>query len=276
MPLNAVVSPRNFTLSPFADAALKLSAGAWLLVAVTGQLVFVTYLLAFYGRSALRGDWAAWNAVAPHAHVAGDGIGNIAFAVHIVLAVLIILSGALQLIPQIRSRAPAFHRWNGRVYVSAVVATSFVGLYLVWFRHSVGDFAQHLGITLNAILIIAFATLAIREARARRFAAHRRWALRLFVVALGVWFFRLGLPLWIMINKGPAGFDPKTFTGPFLTFLSFGSYLLPLLVLELYLRARERSGDVGRIAMAAALAVLTFATIAGIAAATMILWRPHL
>ena len=35
----------------------------------------------------------------------------------------------------------------------------------------------------------------------------------------GVWFFWLGLLLWLMIHQQPVGFDPKTFTGPFLTFL---------------------------------------------------------
>lgn len=273
--MNAIVSPRGFALSPLADMALKLSARSWFLVAVAGQMVFVVYLLSFYGLSALRGDWASWNKVAPHAYVAGDSIGNMVFTAHIALAVLIILAGALQLIPQIRARAPAFHRWNGRVYLSTVVATSLAGLYMVWFRKPVGDLPQHLGVSLNAMLIFAFAALAIREARARHFVAHRRWALRLYIVSLGVWFFRLGLPLWIMINKGPAGFDPKTFTGPFLTFLSFASYLLPLLVLELYLRAQERAGDIGRMAMAAGLGALTLATIAGIAAATMMLWWPR-
>jgi hypothetical protein len=36
---------------------------------------------------------------------------------------------------------------------------------------------------------------------------------------------------WSRTNHGPAGFDPKAFTGPFLTFWSFGNYLLPLAIL---------------------------------------------
>lgn len=282
--MNAIVTPSatphasraQSTPQSFAANALNLSARAWFTVAVTGQLVFVFYLLAFYVPTASQGNLVAWNRVAPHAYVAGDILGNTMFAAHILLAVLIVIAGASQLIPQIRARVPAVHRWTGRAYLLAVVTTSVAGLYLVWVRGSVGDLSQHLGSTLNAILIIVFAALALREARARRFIAHRRWAMRVFVVGLGVWFFRLSLPLWLMIHRAPVGFDPKTFTGPFLTFLSFACYLVPLLVLELYLRAQESSDAMKRGAMAGVMGVVTLATVAGVAGATMMLWWPRM
>jgi hypothetical protein len=71
------------------------------------------------------------------------------------------------------------------------------------------------------------------------------------------------------------GFDPKTFQGPFLTFLGLAQFLLPLAVLELYLRA-ERSSPLGRLAMAGGLVVLTLAMGAGIGAATVGMWLPRL
>lgn len=64
--------------------------------------------------------------------------------------------------------------------------------------------------------------------------------------------------------------------GPFLTFLSFAQYLLPLTVLEVYLRTRYRSGAPSRIVMAAGLFVLTVAMGIGIFAATMGMWLPHM
>jgi len=77
-------------------------------------------------------------------------------------------------------------------------------------------------------------------------------------------------------NQGPVGFDPKTFTGPFLTFLSFAQYLVPLAVLQLYLHAQERREPRGQLAMAGGLLVLTLAMMGGIAAAAAIMWLPHL
>ena len=49
--------------------------------------------------------------------------------------------------------------------------------------------------------------------------AHREWAIRLFLVVSGVWFFRVFLMLWLTINQGPAGFDIETFQGPALKYI---------------------------------------------------------
>jgi len=72
-----------------------------------------------------------------------------------------------------------------------------------------------------------------------------------------------------MINRGPVGFDPRTFQGPFLEFLSFAQYLLPLAVLELYLFAQSRGSPAIRYMTAATLMVLTAAVAVGIFAYTM-------
>jgi len=66
------------------------------------------------------------------------------------------------------------------------------------------------------LVIIVCAILAWRYATHRNFAAHRPWALRLFLVVSGVGFFRVGLLFWILVTRGPFGFDPKTSLGPFL------------------------------------------------------------
>lgn len=256
--------------------ALNVAVGLWFLIAVTGQLIFATYVAGFYGRATLQGDLAIWNKVMPHGYVPGDALGNLAVGLHLFFALLITVGGALQLTPQVRAYAPAFHRWNGRVYIVTAFAISLVGLFMVWTRGTVGGQLQHVAISLNAILIMAFAAMALRTARARKFGDHRRWALRLFLASSGVWFFRVGLMLWLVIHRAPVGFDPKTFQGPFLTFLSFAQYLLPLAVLQLYLHAQERGGPAGRYAMAALLVVLTLGMAGGIAAAALGMWLPRL
>ncbi len=82
--------------------------------------------------------------------------------------------------------------------------------------------------------------------------------------------------LWLIVNQGPAGFDPKTFQGSFLSFLSFADYLVPLAVLEAYLYARDRSGSAGKYAMAVGLLLLTIAMGVGIFGATMGMWLPRM
>jgi hypothetical protein len=265
------------SLSSAADTALRLAAQFWFLAAVTGQWLFVFYVAVVYGRSAIAGDFAAWNQVMPKGHVPGDTMGNIAIGVHLLLAVVIMAGGPLQLVPWIRRRFPVFHRWTGRFYIPAVVVTAIAGLYMVWGRPGgPGHLIQQVGISLDAVLIIVFAALALRYAVARDLKTHSKWALRLFMVVNGVWFFRVGLMFWIAVNGGPAGFNPKTFTGPVLDVWSFADYLLPLAVLELYRRTKESAGTCGRFAMAATLVILTLAMGVGIVVAAMGMWLPRI
>ncbi len=64
--------------------------------------------------------------------------------------------------------------------------------------------------------------------------------------------------------------------GPFNYFWDFGCYLLPLAVLELYLRAKDNAGPRVRFAMAGALVVLTILTGVGIFGVYNFMWRPAL
>lgn len=256
--------------------ALELAARAWFAVAVAGQLVFVAYILSFYGGAALRGDFAGWNKVLPNGHIAGDTVGNGALAVHLLVAAIVTIGGPLQLLPRMRALFPAFHRWNGRVYGLTVITGSLTGLYLLWTRPHGDGVLQHMGISINALLIVVAAAVSVWHAMAGRLADHRRWALRLFLLVSGSWFFRVELMFWIAANGGPVGFDPKTFTGPALTALGFLQYLLPLALLELYFMARERFGAAGRYAVGAVLSVATLAMGVGIVVASMAMWVPRI
>ncbi|HVT44320.1 MAG TPA: DUF2306 domain-containing protein [Thermoanaerobaculia bacterium] len=274
--MSASVWTHESDLRTIADKTLRLAAQLWFLVAVTGQFIFVAYVIAFYGGTAVRGNLEAWNEVLPRGYEAGATLNNVAVAAHLSLAVIVTVGGALQLMPQVRRLSPTFHRWNGRLFIVSAFVTSIAGLIMVWTHTSPARLVQHLGISLDALLIMSFAALALRSALARDFRTHRRWALRLFIVVNAVWFFRVMLMLWVFINRGAVGFDPQTFTGPFLDLLSFADYLLPLAVLEVYLRTEARGGTIGRLTVAAGVVVLTVAMGVGIFAATMVMWLPRM
>src|ERR1700746_602360 len=264
---------RRWQLSSVANTTLNVAARSWFVVTVVGQLFFAFAIASFYTLTALRGDYHGWNFT--HGFVPGVTKGNWAVVMHLASAVAIMLAGAAQLVPQIRNRFPVFHHWNGRIYMLAVVTLSAAGLYMTWFRGSLGDLPQHLGGTLNAILMWLFAALALRYALARNFKTHRRWALRLFLAVSGSWFYRIGFFLALAINKGPFGFDPTTFTGPFPTFMSFAQYVVPLAVLEIYFLAQDRPGALRRMATAGLLFVLTLGMVAGLFAVTLAIWVPQ-
>lgn len=256
--------------------ALKTAAAAWFVVAALGQAMFAFYVIAAYGSSIVLGRWEQWNRLFPsgHGYIPGDTLGNLALLFHLSLVAVVMLGGVLQLIPGLRRRWPAFHRWTGRVYLASVVIVSVGGLILNLTREPIGTPAQNLATRINAVLILGFAALALQRARAGRIDLHRRWALRLFLAASGVWFIRLMWWLWAVVVRG-LGYEPGSFDASF-TVMNFAQFLLPLLVLELYFRAQDRGGPRRRIAMAAILGGLTLATATAIVAVTLKLWLPRL
>lgn len=258
-----------------ADTLLKMAGRFWFLVAIAGQWVFLGYILSFYGGHAIQGSIASWSEHPNlrHGYIAGDWLGNLMFGGHVLMAAIISFGGSLQLIPAIRARALRFHLWNGRLFVMSAIAISLVGLYLVWLRDGTPNLAGALSISLNAVLVLLFAALAWSAARQRNVAAHRRWALRLFMVANGVWFFRVGLMAWIAANGGPVGIG-EHFDGPAVLFWNLGCYLLPLAVLELYLQTQDGTSRAARLLTAAGIGVLTIAMGFGIMVASKVLWLP--
>ncbi|MDX1628646.1 MAG: DUF2306 domain-containing protein [Fulvivirga sp.] len=259
-----------------AKQTLRLSGHLWFLIAIAGQWVFAYYVASFYGGSALQGNLEAWSNVLPEGMIAGDVMGNFALAGHLLLAVIIIFLGPLQFIPAIRKHFPQLHRINGRIYLITCFITSIFGLYMVWTRGTVGGLVQHLGVSFNAVLIIAFGLIALSYILKKDIKNHNRWAFRMFLAVSGVWFFRVGLMFWIFVNDGPVGFDPETFEGPFLSFWSFGQYLLPLALLELYYFCKDHGSTWVRFAMSLFLSFVTAAMGLGIFVAIMGMWLPRL
>lgn len=256
-----------------ADKYLNGSMAAWFVVAVIGQLLFAAYVAGFYGGTALSGDIARWNDELQHGYREGETMSNLAVGIHLLFAALITLMGPLQLIPFVRRRFPMFHRWNGRMYVMLTAVGGLTGLYMIWAHEEAGGAVSRTAMTLEAVLILLAGVLVWRFAVGRKMRQHEHWAVRLFLVASGVWFFRVMLMGWLVV-LGPVGIDPETFTGPLLDVLGYAHYLLPLAIYELYLWAKQRSSAPGRYAMTGLMIVCTLLTAIGVFGATMGMWLP--
>ncbi len=256
--------------------ALSRAAGLWFLLACVGQLAFVYFILGFYGSRTLVGDFAGWDdKPLIEGYVAGDLLGNLMFIAHVLLAAVITAGGLWQLVPALRRRWPAVHRWNGRLFILIAYVMALGGLWLTWGRGTHLSLESAWAITLNGLLIIGFATLAWRRAMAREIDAHRRWALRTFMVVNGVWFLRVGMMAWVLINQGPAGMN-ATMSGPANIAINFGCYLIPLAVLELYfLASRSDDGLVRRVAIGM-IGLAVIVTGIGIFGTIALMWGPHL
>ncbi len=276
MNTNDQVLPTPNTKFNFTKSTLQRTASVWFVVAVIGQWIFASYVALFYGGAAIDNDFMKWNRVLPHGYVEGEPMGNIAVGIHVFFAVAILFGGPLQFIPYVRNRFKAFHRWNGRMYIMMMALVSISGIYMVIAKGTISGLIGDISVSINGVLILLFAVLTLRYALKRNFKVHNQWAFRLFLVANGVWFFRIGLMFWLLVHGGPVGFDPQTFRGPFLVFLGFGQYIIPLLIYECYLMANKKGILWQKLLVTMVLVIATLITATGIFAATMGMWLPRI
>ncbi|MEM9305373.1 MAG: DUF2306 domain-containing protein [Pseudomonadota bacterium] len=278
--MNEIALETNSFREALPQQAVAAAVKLWFTVTAIGHGIFLAYILAvFFPPVAQHGLEGLSGLHLPSGFREGDTLGNIASVSHVLLAALVIGGGPLQLIPAVRNRFPTFHRWLGRSYLLAAVASAVGGLYMTWTRSPIGDVISKLGISGDAILILVFAGLAVRYAIAREIATHRRWAMRLFMVASAVWFFRIGLMGWTALTGG-IGIDWETFTGPFLYVLGFAQYALPLAMLEWYFACQRNAGRAGAATMqltfASVVCALTLFTVLGVVVATTGMWLPRM
>lgn len=259
-----------------AASALRWAGGLWFSVAVIGQAAFIGFILAYYGVRTATGNFAGWNdKPLIDGYIQGDHAGNAVFAAHVLLASVVTLGGLMQLAPALRRRWPAVHRWTGRAFIVISMFMALSGVWLAVVRGTYLSVVSAVAILINGLLILIFATLAWRDAVRRRFEQHRRWAMRTFIVVSGVWFLRVGIMGWVVINRGPLGMTDDM-SGPADIALTFGSYLIPLAVLELYFRAQTSAGGAAKALAAAVLGVASVYMATGVFGTIAFMWAPYL
>ncbi|MFW8591452.1 DUF2306 domain-containing protein [Glaciecola sp. 2405UD65-10] len=210
---------------------LQFSKKAWFVSLLIAQCVFVTYLALGYGFSAATANIDAWNKFNQTAYVENDILGNTLYGLHVLLAIVMIIGGSMQLIPQIRQRFSRFHRINGRVFVLFACIISIAGLILINTRGTVGNFLMHSLTSFSGLVVLTSSYFAVMAARKHKIAIHQTWAIRLFLAANGVLFFRLMLFAWLL-GFGTLGINFEDFTGPTVVSISVCSYVVPLLIFE--------------------------------------------
>lgn len=258
------------------NTLLRWSAVTWFLVAAIGQAAFVWMILAHYGRKTLVGNFAGWNdKPLIKGYVSGDMTGNAVFAAHVLLAAVITAGGLLQLLPTVRKRAPSLHRWVGRVFFSIAIIMALSGLWLTWDRGTYLSIISAIAVSVDGLLILAFATFAWRCALRRDFNAHRRWAMRTFMVVNGVWFLRVGLMAWVLLTAGGVGMN-ESLSGPADIVIQFGAYLMPLAVLEAYFLAQSSNVRSTKRKVAGLVFLAAAITLLGSVGAVVFMWWAYM
>lgn len=255
------------------NSLLNNSKKIWFTCLLLAQICFVIYLALGYGLTGITSGISGWSRLNSSAYVANDVTGNFMYAAHVLLAIVMIIGGSLQLIPSIRTKHPRFHRYNGRIFVLLACTISLAGIYLILARGTVGNTLMQ-GLTIfGGCVVILSSILAVRAAKKRNISLHKIWAIRLYLAANGVLFFRLMIFAWFLIF-GTLGVDTTTFTGPTVLAVSICSYVIPLLIAELVRYADKTSSKVITTAATALMMLISMIFLIGLLGVVLANWYP--
>ena len=187
------------------------------------------------GMAGLRGDAEA------QGRLAGSLPSTTGMFLHMVTGGLVTRFAVIQLAAPIRTRWPHIHRLSGRILVPLALITAIGGLTYIALRGTIGGPMMSVGFGLYGVLMALAAVQTLRFALARERVRHRRWGLRLIVLALGSWIYRVhyGLLYGITCSLGEelCGLGSQSdFLGPFDIIQNLAFYAPYLLILEWYLR----------------------------------------
>jgi len=216
---------------------LKLAGKFWFIAATIGLYAFGMYVVLYYATSAATGNFERWNKNLFSGIIPGDWAGNIFLVFHILTASIFLFGGPLQFMGFIRNRLRRFHRYLGRVYLVLAVLLSLTGVIMTIQGKSFGTLFLFVANCFSAIYIWWFALMTIKNATRKNFKQHRQWALRLFMIANGVWFIRVWPGAWNTLKTWhiPLGNYPENIVAVL-------TYVLPLqlVLLELYFFALRK------------------------------------
>lgn len=255
------------------NRVLENSKKIWFICLLIAQICFVIYLALGYGLTGVTTGISGWNSLNSTAYVANDATGNFMYAAHVLLAIVMIIGGSLQLIPSIRTKHPRFHRYNGRIFVLLACTISMAGMYLMIVRGTVGNLLMHSLTMFGGGMVILSSIFAVLAARKRNINSHKIWAIRLYLVANGVLFFRLMIFAWFL-TFGSQGIDPATFTGPTVLAVSICSYVMPLLIAELVRYAETTTNKIMTIATASLMMLISVVFLVGLFGVVLAEWYP--
>ncbi|MFD1142201.1 DUF2306 domain-containing protein [Larkinella insperata] len=229
--------PATPTLSRFSRNVLDWSGILLVATVWVSAALFGLYILAFYAAALYEGNMERWNEVLPKLYERGTTTATSGIGLHFATGGIILVLGSIQLIKAVRDRFPALHRWIGRLYVLSSLLAALGGLTFIVLKGTIGGLVMNLGFGLYGVLTFVAAIETYRHAAAGRMEKHRRWALRLYALAIGSWLFRMDYGFWLMLADGLG--HTRSFTGPFDQVMAFFFYIPNLLVAEAFGRARQ-------------------------------------
>jgi hypothetical protein len=154
-----------------------------------------------------------------------------AFYTHILSGPVSLILGLILIGERSRARFPKWHRYLGRIQVACVLLlVTPSGLLMA--RHAAAGAIAGLGLAALAVVTAVCVALGARAAVTRRFADHRRWMWRSYLLLCSAVVLRLMGGLAIVTGVTAPWVDPLA---------TWMSWLLPLSAFELHEWAQRRT-----------------------------------
>lgn len=254
------MQPPQWTAAALQWAGIALAGVVWI-----SSAIFGAYILAYYGGAIPARTMEQWNATLPALYEPHTPVASFGMGLHFFAGATLLLLGPVQLVGEIRRQAPAIHHWIGRLYALAAFAAGVGGLTFIALKGTVGGMMMNVAFAAYGVLMVLAAVETVRHAMARRIEVHRAWAIRLFALAIGSWLYRMGYGLFFAIMGSEDPGHTAAFDGWFDYVMDWAFFVPPLIVAEMFIRARRSgastAGRVGAtVVLAAGAGLVAFAT----------------
>jgi hypothetical protein len=221
------------------EAALRWSSIALVAAVWISSAIFGVYILAYYGGAIPASTLEDWNATLPKLYEAHTPAASAGIGLHFFAGAVLLLLGPIQLIKQVRAKAPAVHRWIGRVYAFAAFAAGAGGLTFIAIKGTVGGPMMSIAFAAYGALMVLASVQTVRHAMARNIDVHRGWAIRLFALAIGSWLYRIGYGLFFATMGQDNPGHTEDFVGWFDFVMDWAFFVPPLIIAGMFIRARR-------------------------------------
>ena len=164
---------------------------------------------------------------------------------HILPGFLFLVLAPIQFSRRVRARAPAWHRWNGRLLVASGVVVGVSALDMA-FRMPIGGANQTAATTVFAFFFLVALGKGVAHIRRGEVTLHREWMIRAFATGLAVATIRPIVGVFFATSP-LTGLTPREFFG-IAFWLGFTAHLMAAEVFINRTR-RNRNGDAASIVM---------------------------
>lgn len=167
-----------------------------------------------------------------------DGIAaNAGLALHMIAGAVLTFGAPLQALPIVRRRWPGLHRRFGYVLFVLAIATGLGGLVYITLNGTIGGWWMSLWFAIYGVAMVWTAVNTLYYAIAKDLRRHFAWAVRLVILAVGSWIYRMHYAIWYAATGGVA--SNKEFAGLFDQIQVVAFFVPYLLIAEIVLRWRN-------------------------------------